>query len=490
TPLDVDDSNAAQVGSIVRRLEGWPLALELAAAQVPVAGLDWMEAKAWDLSAVTATHRDRPRRHRTLNDVLEFTWALLHPSARKAWCQLAFFRGGFSFAAAGVVLDGPVAATLEQLRERGVVRRLVGAEVRFDMLETVRVFGRARIEDSTEVAGRHLAWARSLYDVLILQPPSDQTNALAAAELANLDLAFETAQARSDADALAEIALCTTRSAWWSGSLERTLERLLVALDANPNRAGLWHQAGYFAGRIGTLSDACGYLRRAIEVGEADGEPPAKLALGRTQLACLLARDDEHDAADELFERACRDSPPGSRAELAALSNWGVSLAARGLPQSVEMGERALVLCRESADEQTESIVLHNLARAYLAVGQDESALDSLGRALELARRDGSVNEALILCRLGEAWQESDVQHAKRFLESAIAVAERTGESRVLVEAHARLAQVCLRLGSRVEARRALGFAQSLHAAATAPVRRLVLAVQDQLRDVVRERQG
>ncbi|MEO0603073.1 MAG: tRNA pseudouridine(55) synthase TruB, partial [Myxococcota bacterium] len=233
-PFDQTSSNVDQVEAIVRRLEGWPLALELAAAQVPVAGLDWLAEPAVDVRSLRATTRDRPRRQRTVHDVLDLTWELLDRCAREAWIQLSWFRGGFTLAAAEAVVETttPMPVVLATLRERGIVRR-VGQEPqpRFGMLEPVREWARERLGPTPEVAERHLAWAVALQQILLEQAPSDHTTAIAIAEFENLELAWETAREREDGHALPVLALCLTSSGAWSSASSK--RRIMRSRDPN-----------------------------------------------------------------------------------------------------------------------------------------------------------------------------------------------------------------------------------------------------------------
>ncbi|MEM6931420.1 MAG: hypothetical protein AAF602_31110, partial [Myxococcota bacterium] len=292
-----------------------------------------------------------------------------------------------------------------------------------------------------------------------------------------------TARLRQEGHALPALALCMTRSAWWFGSLETMMRRLLEAIEYVPDNVVLWHQAGLFASRTRTRGEAADYLRRAIEIGEDAGNPPIQIAVFRQHLAVFLAREDEHEAADRLFEQAHADCPRGSRAELAVLSNWTVSLAARALPRAVEVGELALQLAQAGDDELTEANVLHNVAKAYLAVDRTEDAHRALERALDLARRHGSARESLILCLLGVLKARTDPDEAIATLDDAVRAADRTGEPRILAESNARLAQLHLAAGAIGEAYHAIEVAECFQASATAPVRRIIAEVRRSLRE-------
>ncbi|MEN0067236.1 MAG: winged helix-turn-helix domain-containing protein [Myxococcota bacterium] len=484
-PFALDDTNMRAVRTIVRRLEGWPLALELAAAQVPIVGLGWLEKQSSDVRNLRTTARDRPQHQRTVDDALLWTWDLLDPVSRELWLQLSWFRQGFTLQAADQVaaIEEPVATALATLRERGLIRRSEQTEeVRFTMLEPVREWARARLSDVAPIAERHAAWAVALCQHVARMSDGAAATALVTTEFENLELAWETAVSSSPGTSLAELALGMTRSAWWFGGLEPMRQRLLVALEHAPERAALWHWAGCFASRTRPLSEATRALRRAVEVAEHNAEPPQRTAVYQQHLAVLLSWQGDHGSADVLFEEAHRASPPGSRFELSVLSNWSMTLAALGRPRAIDVGKRAVRLCHQHQDELGEAIALHNLGKAYLTLEQHADAQDVLKRALELTRTHGASHEAVVLCTLGAAYEQEPAR-ALALLTEASQIADRHGELRTLAEIQARLARLHLSAMRFPEAYDALEIAEQFTSNATAAVVELIEEVRAALRD-------
>ncbi len=170
----VDERNAAAVAQIVRRLDGLPLAIELAAARVrllpPEAILQRLERS---LSLLTGGSRDLPDRQQTLRATIEWSYDLLGDEAKRLLAACSVFRGGVPLevietvcteAGTGLtVLDG-----LQQLVDQSLLRPVRASEApRFLMLETIREFAAERLAGTPQAArlrGAHAAlswpWAR------------------------------------------------------------------------------------------------------------------------------------------------------------------------------------------------------------------------------------------------------------------------------------------------------------------------------------------
>jgi predicted ATPase/DNA-binding SARP family transcriptional activator len=165
------DLPAQAVRELCGRLDGLPLAAELAGARVRVMAVAEIARRLDDGFAVLhGSARDAPPRHRTLHAVIDWSWNLLEPSGQAAMRALSVFPGGFTGDAArhllgpDVLLGADVLPVLEQLAEQSLVKVVDTASgTRYRMLETVREFAAARREDAGEtdrVTGRFLAWAR------------------------------------------------------------------------------------------------------------------------------------------------------------------------------------------------------------------------------------------------------------------------------------------------------------------------------------------
>jgi predicted ATPase/DNA-binding SARP family transcriptional activator len=159
------DLPAQAVRELWGRLDGLPLAAELAGARVRVMSVAEIARRLDDGFAVLrGGARDAPQRHRTLHAVIDWSWNLLEPAGQAAMRALSVFPGGFTGDAARHLLGADVLPVLEQLADQSLLKVADTASgTRYRMLETVRELAAARREDVGEtdrVTSQFLAWAR------------------------------------------------------------------------------------------------------------------------------------------------------------------------------------------------------------------------------------------------------------------------------------------------------------------------------------------
>jgi predicted ATPase len=170
----LDGDNAAAVAEICRRLDGLPLAIELAAARVRALPAAELAARLEDRFGLLAgAGRTQDPRQRTLRATVDWSFQLLEEPDRQLFRWLSVFAGGWTVAAAEAVCggDGRAAAVtgdaggvlegLVRLVDRSLVVAVGGDPARFRMLETLRAYGAERLAEAGEAepaAARHTAW--------------------------------------------------------------------------------------------------------------------------------------------------------------------------------------------------------------------------------------------------------------------------------------------------------------------------------------------
>ena len=454
------DRHAVQVEPVVelvRRFEGVPLALELAAGQMkrrtPAELLQLVEHRA--ARCIERIHQDADPRHATLDTALMGSWELLDSTEQQALARLAVFRGGFDLAAAEAVLSParvpPPRATIDVIEDLCdaalLVRSGTDETARWDMYESVRDFARARASFDVEaLRGCYAAywleagetWAASLnsheglharralrresgnlqHAFTILSEADDGDSRQ---QLGRLALVLH-ASLRESMPALAMAPLCE--------ALAKTLQRKRVD---RRRKAKLLLARANVTTRTENYPAALEDLRAARNLAQGDDELLARIDLEVAgTYHCVgslsLARQSLHDSLDAA--RAVRSDALEGRIHTAIA--W---LLAEGFadPRGFTHYRKAVMLTASCGDLVGESFARVGRCghRIFFARGNPKNELQALVETAE--RNQDSLLRAYALSALGiGALDDSCLDEAKDWLDQAIVVAERCGMKRDL----------------------------------------------------------
>jgi predicted ATPase len=269
----IDSENAADVARICFRLDGLPLALELAAARIGALGTATLAERLDDSFRLLRTgSRAGPTRQQTLAATLQWSHDLLDDDERLLLRRLALFAGGFDLAAAEAVCAGSglEVTTVVELVARLVEKSLVSAEQlgrgrRYGLLETVRLYALERLEAADEtsaIAERHARWALATAERKGGSPALDR-------EAANLRAAHDALLTRNPVEALR---YCVALTPFWLRriDLQEGHQRLTESLSAAPERSAL-RAAGLLAMssidyRAGDLACGAEHAQESYEI--------------------------------------------------------------------------------------------------------------------------------------------------------------------------------------------------------------------------------
>jgi predicted ATPase/class 3 adenylate cyclase/Flp pilus assembly protein TadD len=478
--------NAAAVAEICARLDGLPLAIELAAARVrmlpPQALLRRLGNR---LQLLKGGPRNLPNRQQTLRKTIDWSYDLLTEEERTLLGRLSVFTGGSTLEAIEEICDpeGGLEALerVESLLEKSLLRREdgTGEELRFAMLETVQEYAREKLEESGEarqIERRHAEYFLQLAEEAERElKGSDQLEWLQSleAEHDNMRVALSWALGQEKGELGLRLAGALWRFWWMRGYDSEGRRWLEEALKAG-GRGSIESRAMALAG-VGRLARDQGDLDRAEEasqeglellVEEATQRSEAKLHLLLSLGHVALERED-YSRATELFEEGLTLSRKMG-------SGWGLARFVMSLATVIhEQGdlERARELYEESIDLYRERGDKLGLARCLNNLGLVVYSLGDLGRAAKLTEESVSLLEALGagadtavgLCNLGwMALLRSDLGRAGDFFEESLVLAWDTGTKPILLTTLEGYSCVA---GARGEARRAArlwGAAQSL----------------------------
>lgn len=305
--FELTPSNAAAVAEICRRLDGLPLALELAAARIRVLSPEAVLARLQQrLVVVTGGAQDLPRRQQTLRDAIAWSYDLLAPGEQRLLRVLSVFVGGWTVPMAEACTlpaeaPGVLDATESLLTQSVIIRSAAGptAEPRFGLLETIREFAREQLvlageaqSASRQHAAVMLHLAESVELDLFAGPPMTWLRAISA-EQENIRAAVEWSVADNDA----ELGLRLVGALWgWyhSAALWREghqwAERVLALPEAAARtraRARALFTSGYTGWSLGEYEKAHARLRASLEISREVGD--ARGATNAGTLASLAS---------------------------------------------------------------------------------------------------------------------------------------------------------------------------------------------------------
>jgi predicted ATPase len=302
--FELDADNAADVAHICFRLDGLPLALELAAARLGALGAKSISERLDDrFRLLRSGSRAAPTRQQTLAATLQWSHDLLETDERVLLRRLSVFAGGFELSAVEAVCaaDEIDVAEVPDVLARLVEKSLVsvddsGDERRYRLLETVRLYARDRLADAGEtdaLALSHAAWA-----IALAQAKRDATEL--DRESANLRTALDTLLARDPTEALR---LCALLWPFWLRRIDlaEAQRRFAAALDAAPERTRLHADAlravATIDMRSGMLAVGREHVQEALEIAVEIGDRNAEWQALHLMGGYAIARDDGPDAA-------------------------------------------------------------------------------------------------------------------------------------------------------------------------------------------------
>ncbi|GIG67588.1 BTAD domain-containing putative transcriptional regulator [Phytomonospora endophytica] len=407
------------VATICRRLDGIPLALELAATRVRALGVSALAGRLDDrFGVVTGGHRDAPARQRTLRAVIDWSWELLTAAERTVLRRLAVHVDGCTLVAAEAVCaaDGVAPGDVLDLLARLVARSLVTVVHRADgpryrLLESVAVYCAERLGLAGDERDARLAYARHHADLARTADArlrgADQRAWLARldAESANLRGALEAAVACGEGRLALELA--TTTTWYWFlrgrlGEAERFLERALSAANGPAPHARAWlHGVRMLSGHPADGTDP-------IALRDAIADPAERVRAGWF-LGLAASLFGEAAAAERLLTDALREATGLG-------DDWtgAAVLTARGIP-AYERGD----LAGAAGDAERARAVFAGLG-------------DRWGREQALG----------VLARLAEIG--GDYAGAERYLREGLRIAEELGLAGQVSSALSQLGRIAL----------------------------------------------
>jgi predicted ATPase/DNA-binding SARP family transcriptional activator len=467
--FEPDAEAVALAAEIARRVDGLPLALELAAARVNVLGLaeivSILERRAALLRDSPATDPART----ALQGLVEWSYDLLHGDEKTLLQQLAVHRGGASLASLAAIAathglnEATVAYLVAALVDKSIVSAsFSGGTARYDMLDTVREYVLERLAESGGLAaarGAHAEYFAALADEARLELRGPEwLRWERRLEVENDNLWAALAYAGDAPDPAVAIRLGTL--GWYFALAERISEgrrfldlTLSATRDDRPAELRIEQLAGlcYLATEELDLEAALAAGERALSLA-ATAEAPRQLGLAQLTLALALAQSGDVDRGDAMAQRAAATLE-------AAGDDWGVAASSLiRVTGAARAGDVSTVTAMATAVRRHSDAIGYDafrvpglLLEAWVAERRQDgaAAVEAYRRALELAGRIGfGDHAAFALARLGSnALTNGDLHEAEKLERQAFATAEAAQAKWVAAYARVELGRIAAAAG-------------------------------------------
>ena len=474
--FELTAENAQSIASVCRRVDGLPLAVELAAARMAVLGPEQLDARlARALDALGSGPRDAPARQRTLRATLEWSHRLLSAPEAEAFARFAVFAGGATVETAEEVTCADV-EVLEGLVEKNLLVRESG---RLLMLETVRAYARELLERhdrDSEVRLRHcrhfISLAESARPQLRTHTETEWMRRLDA-ETENFRAGLD--WALSEGHPTRAVQLASWLGKYWElrGAFEEGGRWLKAAIEAADHEVPVEDRARALRAEVvmlenqgswydveGSWAASKSIASEAVALSRSAGDPAgiAEAILNLTGFA-LDDPDDFRALADEALPYARKSGDERLIADALALRALSFPIA----DVDAEIAETA-ALYRKVGDVHGLAGLYNNVGYTAVAQGSYERAAAYLDEALPIAEKSGEpLRVILVVGNLGLASLfMADLDDARARFAEEVRLARVHGLAWLASEGIARLGAIAARQGDAERAARLLGAAQSV----------------------------
>ncbi len=482
--FQITPNNARAIAEICVRLDGLPLAIELAATQVKVLSVKQIAARLNDARRLlTGSDRTALPHQRTLHATIEWSYNLLSEQERAVFCQLCLFAGGCTLEAAEAVCAGDgieekqILELLSHLVDHSLVQMQErSGDARYWLLEVIQQFGREKLEVKGEVTifrRRHRDWYLGLAEQAEQELMGKHQGAWLdrlEAEHDNLRCALRWSLEQEEGEEAARMGVFLWPFWILRGYLSEGCQWLDLTLaqlhGSTALRAKLLRVAGIIAGHYGDFTRATRLLEESLEawrtLGEKQGIASVLLSLG---VGALTLGD--YERAILYYEESLplfREAEDKQGAALVLLS-LGLTLFYQGnYERARALYEESLALFKEIGDIRGIAAVHTNQGMMSLEkkdyVRATRLCEESLALRRSVGDKGGSAHTLTILGRV--AFFQNNYQQAFACYKEGLALRKEAGEKDGVAEALEGLAGLCAAQGEAGNAARLLGAAEML----------------------------
>jgi len=440
----LSEANAPTIAALCRRLDGLPLALELAAARVrslpPMLLLANLDQR---LDLLTGA-RDAPARHRSLRATLGWSYEMLAEDEQAFFRALSVFHGGGTLEAIQSVCPGtsaPALGVLASLHEKNLVEleASTAGELHYRLLETVRAYALEQLHtagDARAVTERH-----ARYHLALVEQSNVESQTARHAWVVRIEREHDNVRGAlqfllDSVDAEAGLRLAMAIAWFWSARAFRReglgwFSRFLALAESKSLgllRARALNTAGLLASQAHDFHYARAALSEALAVGQAQDHAPT-VASAMRGLAETAEWSGEHTAAQEWYAESLAISRRHGLDEdtARALSGLGDAAVMRcDYVTAAPLLEESLLLFRRLGQQTDAALSLHRLGLVAFGRGETSAARGLFEQSLELCglEASGLIGEVSLYLGL-VALRGGDTRESRRWFIDSLSIAER-----------------------------------------------------------------
>jgi predicted ATPase/DNA-binding SARP family transcriptional activator/DNA-binding CsgD family transcriptional regulator len=485
------ETNACSVADICRKLDGIPLAIELAAARTGTLSVQQISARLSDsLKLLTGGGGDTSSRHQTLRGTLDWSYGLLEEPEKRLFARLSMFAGGWTLEAAEAVGVGKdikeqdVLDLISRLTDKSLV--MIGATAngaaRYRMLEPIRQYAGEKLRENgeaDEVHGRHVAFFLALAETAgpeLAGPQQGPWVERLEEEHGNLRAALSRVLEREEDGLGLRFGGALWRFWFAQGYISegiRWLERTLASGGSGPARVNVLEGRGWMAQFQGEFGQAEAAYEEMLGLSRELGDD-GNIATALNCLATSAAQQEDFDRAKSLLEenlfvlRRLEDESknPATLKKYHALGLLGyLAINEHDYGRGIALWEESLVLARKVGDRFHIGQNLSNLGYAALLQDDHERATECCEESLALVRELGSAGEII----MSESWinlglaalGQGDHEQSKSSFEEALVLSRKLGKKPTVINALEGMATLAGALGEDDRAARLQGAAET-----------------------------
>ncbi len=466
-----DVGEAALIGELCRRLDGLPLAIELAAARIRVLSVAQIADRLGDRFRLLAQRgASGSDRQRTLRATIDWSYDLLDDAERAMLNRLSVFAGGFTLEAVERVCatdNSDAIDALDRLTNL-VAKSLVVVDWhadgnRFRLLESIRQYAAEKLTEGGEAAvyrARHFAHFRDLTSggyAKLGGAEGEEYGRVLDAEFENVRLALEAAKELDDPKVLFEMAMELWRFWYQRGHLAEGREWMEAALAKAGDvltpgeRSKALGRVGNIVVDQGDIEAGTRYHEEAIRIDRELGDQSG-IAIGLHNLGNVVMLKGEFDEAARLFDESYAillDIGDDQRTALSLVNRGTVAMERGAYAEAMANAEEAIATFRRIGSGYGESLAMASMCEVVARAGDVEALGPLLDETIELSRKLDNKHNLATIARLRGviAASAGDTLSAKAHGEEALSIFREIGDRHCAVETLANLSEAALAEG-------------------------------------------